>query len=1216
MIFTAVLRMFNNQFDSKSAATAVRCIVCIVAIMLFGSAFPACGQAANSGTIAGNISDAQGNAVVTAVATLTSTTQGTKFTAKANGKGEYLLTGIPVGTYTLTVQAPSFQSYVIDSIAVDAEQDVRLDAHLSSGSVSETVTVEALGTTVDTRSATIATVIDPTLVSDTPIDGGNVVALAALLPGVTGVNAPTTFTSDTGGPTYNVSGSRSNQNLFLFDGALWNNVYFNTGLNFPPPFMLEEVSVQLNNFKAQYGRNVGSVFNALTKRGSNLIHGDVWDYFNNRALNAADYISHRNPQLVSNQYGATVGGPIIRDKLFFFLGFQTLHANTEVDGKSETPTLAERGLSASGVPRPCISTQFAGMTCASFNEDFKLPPGAGITTPTSLNSARNPFYASSTYLGSAQSEIASTWAAQGGTGNGPCYALLQSLAAVTATKEYLPNNEIPSICFNPVAVNFLAKYLPLPNNPNGLNLPFTLTYARSPKREYDGFARFDWNLGRHTIDARTFDTNPSDVVANGFSATLPVTTYDLDENDANIRSGNICDTWVLTPNLLNVLRVGYKRYGYNTSPTDHTTLIDLGANVTNPGLPELPRMEVTNRFTAGGPTSSYSISTNSSFEADENISWTRGAHNLQFGAQYLDLNYIHRFDTQPFLESETQNTEVGTADFLLGLTYMETFANNTNISAIEHAGYFFAQDDWRATPRLTLNLGMRYELPKPWYQPDGQSVTFIPGYQSTRFPNTPSSLAYQNDPGVPNSIIKTNYTNLAPRFGLAYDVFGNGKTAIRAGFGIFYDTLNANTVGIGEPYHYSATYTQPAGSFSVPLLGENQIPASYTGPASAQFTQPYTVNFADANVTEPYTEAMNFGIQQHIDQGTLELIYISKLGRHGIVPYDLNPAIYDCTGSYYQANPNIYCNSAAANATSYLQRVKYPGFNYGGQGIVDNNTIGSSNYNGLQVIYTQRSKKSLSTVISYTYSRSLDDQSSGTTNTAAVPLTPDVRTNYGPSDFQATHVVNAGWILRLPAPLTGPLVERQILSGWTFGGIFNAKTGSPINITLAGDQSGTDERPQRPSLNPGYTINDVKLPSNRHRVEKVAEWFNVPQFAPPGVQALTACGTIGPLNPCPGLGYTGAISRNALYGPAFIETDMNLRKQIPLRLTSASLLDLRLEAFNVFNTPNLGPPGLSNSDVASTSGNNAAGQIITTVGKNPFSNSNGRRVQLVMVFHY
>jgi hypothetical protein len=251
------------------------------------------------------------------------------------------------------------------------------------------------------------------------------------------------------------------------------------------------------------------------------------------------------------------------------------------------------------------------------------------------------------------------------------------------------------------------------------------------------------------------------------------------------------------------------------------------------------------------------------------------------------------------------------------------------------------------------------------------------------------------------------------------------------------------------------------------------------------------------------------------------------------------------------------------------------------------------------MIYTQRSKKSLSTVVSYTYSRSLDDQSNGASNTAAVPLSPNVATNYAPSDFQATHVVNAGWILRLPAPLSGPMFTKSLLSNWTFGGIFNAHTGNPVNLTLAGDRSLTDERPQRPPLNVGYTQSQIYFPGPRHRIDKVENYFN-----------LAAINGNAPL------GYTNGIGRNAVYGPAFIESDWNLRKQIPLHVTQASMLDLRLEAFNVFNTPNLGPPVASISDVASTNAQNGFDTIKTTVGKNPFSNSNGRRVQIVVVFHY
>ncbi|MDR3734594.1 MAG: carboxypeptidase regulatory-like domain-containing protein [Acidobacteriaceae bacterium] len=1175
-----------------SATVLLLATSCLVPVRSFA-------QAENTGSIAGTVADTQGYVVTNATVTLTSAGENKIMTAKVNEHGQYLFPSVKADTYILRVSAPTFEDFVARQVDVNAGENVRVDAKLTLGSSNVSVTVEAQGTGMDVRSATVAAVIDPSLVQNLPVDGANVVALSALLPGVTNVNAPTTFTSDTGGPTYNVSGARSNQNLFLLDGALWNNVYYNTGLNQPPPFMLQEVSVQLNNFKAQYGRNVGSVFNALTRSGTSEIHGTVWDYINNRSMNAADYITQRNPQLVSNQYGATIGGPIIKNKLFYFLGFQALHADTEMDGKAQTPTLSERGLLAPGVPRPCISAQFAGMNCASFAEDFAGDPTlyseflantVGVAIPT------NP---SSSQAATATSSINSTYAVAGGTGTSPCITEMSTLLASTATKKYFPNGEVPTICFNPVIANFAAKYLPLPNEPNGSGLPYTVTYAQAPRRDYQGLARFDWNVGQHTIDAHTYLTNPSDGVANGYTATNPISTYGPDANSSDIRAGNIGDTWILKQNVLNVARIAYKRFDYKIVPTDSTTLATLGGTFSAPGTPVLPNVDVTNRFAAGSTNSTYSSSTNTSFELGDNIIWTHGNHNFMFGGQFLDLNYIHRSDYADTVKLSTNYSTVGAADFLMGLISSLKVGNLMNISAVQHAAYFFAQDDWRATSRLTLNLGIRYELPLPWYQPNRQSVTFIPGYQSYQFPNSPAGLAYQGDPGIPNSITKKTFSGLAPRFGLAYDLFGNGKTSIRAGFGIFYDSLNANTVGIGEPYHYEAQYFTPSGSFSDPLLGEPAIPASYTNAASAQFATPYTVNFADANITLPYTEAINIGIQQHIAHATLEMMYIGKFGRHAIVPYDNNPAIYDCSGSYFQANPAIYCPTYPGTNASFAARAKYPGYATGGQGIVDNNTVGTSNYNGLQLIYTQRSRKSLSTMVSYTYSRSLDDQSNGSTNQAAVQFAPNVNTNYGPSDFQATHVVNMGWVYKVPSPAKNRW-ENAILSGWSFGGIFNARTGNPINIQLSGDQSGTNELPERPPLAAGLA-HYVSLPSNRHRADKVQEWFNVASF-----------------NASPGPAYTGAISRNYLYGPAFIETDLNVKRQFPFHITKSSILEFRADVLNAWNTPNLGKPNttLAISSTNALAANINAGEITKTVTKNPYSNSSGRRVQLVLVIRY
>jgi len=1181
--------------------------LCCYAIVVLFVCVTATAQLQNTGVVSGNLTDTAGAAVANATVTLTSNERGQVITQTSNKNGAYLFSSVAVGTYTLTITAPTFATVIADNVVVDADKNVSFDRKLNPASVEATVSVEAAGNTVDTRSATIGLLLDNTLVQNLPIDGNNVVALASLLPGVSNVSAPTTFTSDTGGPSYNVSGARNTQNLFLLDGAVWNNLYSNTSLNFPAPDALQEVSVLLNNFKAQYGRNVGSIFNAITKTGTNTYHGSIYEYVQNTALNAYDYFTipgSSKPKYISNQYGATVGGPAMRDKLFFFLSYQGLRiAQTAVHPNvSVGMSLADRGEDASGkLDLPCSPTgYFVGYDC------FNLTDLAS-TAEMGTNFVHNPLSAANS--GSTPQAVTvalnAAYTQAGGIlpagVNSPCVNVLEAALTVNATSgTVVANNELPDQCLNPVSKAIIDKYVPLPSS-NGL----TTTSAQLPQRNDGGLARIDYIAGHgHAIDARYYQTAASDVITRGAVLTT-LASYELDADQANIHFGDIGDTWIIKPSLLNVLRLAYKRYGYSYTPTDHTTLADLGANLPNynsvPVLPSYPNL--------GNASQAVSSTVNEDIELNDNFTWAKGNHNYQFGVDYLRLQYENIAESAPAIGFGETFSNVFQGDELLGLSSSETFANSLNRSGIQHDYYFYAQDDWRITSKMTLNLGLRYELPLRYYQPQNRDTTFIPGYQSIVYPNAIPDLAFVGDPGIRRALIKNEYTDFAPRFGFAYDVFGNGRTSIRGGLGLFYDATNALTIGVGEPFHYSANYVFPNGGVSQPLLGENPIPPNFNG-KNPQFATPFSIFFPDANYRGSYTEAANVGFQQSIFKaGVLEVNYVLRLGRHQALPLDQNPAIYDCIGAYYQINPSLYCptNAEANQAASYAARVRYPGYNYGGGGVVDYNSIGTSNYNGLQALYHQRAARGISVTASFSYAKSLDEFSNGTATTSTTPQVDNLKSQYGPSDYDVKFTGGAGWVFAPSKVHTDSRLLNAVLSDWTQSGIFSAQTGKPFSVTLTTDAAYTDEAgsSQRAQLAPGMK---GTLPTNRSRAAKVAEWFpNTP--APP-----TSCSgaSTGAAWTWPTCGTFSNQSRNDLRGPAFILTNISAGRVFPLHFTETARLAFRADAINALNTPNFANP---NSSLPSTSGKNVEGTLGATTGTNTIG-TNARRIQLSLKLIY
>jgi hypothetical protein len=289
--------------------------------------------------------------------------------------------------------------------------------------------------------------------------------------------------------------------------------------------------------------------------------------------------------------------------------------------------------------------------------------------------------------------------------------------------------------------------------------------------------------------------------------------------------------------------------------------------------------------------------------------------------------------------------------------------------------------------------------------------------------------------------------------------------------------------------------------------------------------------------------------------------------------------------------------------------VLYPGYNYGGQGVVDNASVATSNYNGLQVIFRQRSKRSLTMMASYTYSRSLDLQSNGQTNQARVPMPANLHSQYGPSDFQSTHVVNGGFVWHLPTLQRGDAIVRGLANGWLLGGIFNVRTGHPINVYLAGDLSLTDERPQRPLKVPGV---DPRQPKGRSRQAEVLGWFNNNlALNSSGIPDPTICAP--PAAFCdPPVGKFGNVGRNSLYGPAFIVTNGSVGRVFTL--PRKGKLEFKADAFNLFNQPNFSNPNSQLASSASALGN--YGKILSTVGTNGSVGTNGRRVQLSLILTF
>ena len=1051
-----------------------------LAILIFGLLLAGSLAAQDTGSLYGSVTDPAGGLVPNARVTATSVERGNLRTASSNEKGEWVLTQMPIGTYNVEIRADGFRTFERRDVAISAEQNVKVDAALVLGSTSESVTVTAEAPLTDSRSATLGGTISEKEITDMPLDGRNVFDLMGLLPGISQINDPQTFTNDRSGPTFTTSGSRTAQNSMLFDGSQFNAVFRNSGLNYPPPEAVQEIRAVTSNYSAEYGRNSGTVMNVITRSGTNNLHGTLWEYNRDSAYNARSFFSKSVNKLVQNQFGASAGGPIIRNKLFVFGTYEGLRV---------------RSTALTSTAKLLNSKESQGIFSAT------------IFDPT--------------------------------------------------TGQPFPNNTIPADRLDPVAVR-VNSLLQNSNPGSTVNGQLVANYF-APQNNDKGMVRADYYVGKHAIDARY-----NQLVANDNKSSGNVPGYEYMEEDASSKLMSVGDTLPLSPSLLNVVRVAYNRFTPSVTVLTPYSLASLGSTLPQFGPPTPSEINVTNRFDVGNTSASPAQLVNETRDINESLTWIHGTHTFKAGVEYSRLFYLNRsyFQSQggfTFSGIFTQGLVNGktvagnsAADFLLGL------AQTLNISSpvLEQSGvqnnvFAFVQDDWRVNRRLTLNLGLRYELPEPWIQPNNYWGSFAWGVQSQVYPNAPRSLVFPGDPGFPRGLIQTDRNNFGPRIGFALDAAGNGKTVVRGGFGVFYDAITANIIQNGtQPFRYSYTINAPY-SLADPLRGLNPIPAT-VNLSNPVFTTnpPPQLTFPDPNMRTPYTMQFNLTVQRQVARdAVLEVAYVGKLGRKLLTDLSYNPAIY----------------APGATVANENSRVLYPGF--GNLNIMG--TFTDSEYNGLQVRGTKRYSRRFMIQGTYTYSKSLDQFSGGTgasvTDTSVTPNPFDLRDQWGLSDFYAKHIASAAVIWDLPQLTRQSAFVRQSAGGWNFSLRYTARSGNPFDVQTGVDGALSGTPKQRPNVS-GNPI----LPAGRSTGDRLAQWFD------PTVFSLPAPGTYG------------NVGRNALIGPGMSSTNVALMKNFPIAHREGMKLQFRAEAFSVFNTPIFKNPtntmGSQFGKITSTSG--------------------------------
>jgi len=1025
--------------------------------VLAAAGWTAFGQAVTA-TILGTVIDSSGALVpdvnVTAIDELT----GARHTTTTHISGDYLFLALPVGNYRVEASKRGFSEAVRAGIKLDVNQNARVDFVLRVGQVTEQVVIAGGAPLVDTHEAQIGGLVDTKRVADLPLNGRNVYSLVTVLPGVSTTSLPNDpDTSE--GEQFNLNGSRVLQTTFLLDGGINNGSWRNGGLISPNPDTVAEFRLITCNYNAEYGRSAGGVVTVVTKSGTNQLHASLYEYLRNSSLDARSFFQPTVSTLKQNQFGGTLGGSAISDKLFFFISYQGLRNIVgQFQNGARTPTAAQR------------------------SGDFSL-----------LSAALRP---------------------RDPDNNTP-----------------FPNGIIPQPHLDPVAQNAL-KYIALPNTADGRVQ--ASANATDRNNHYSGKADYFVNSA-HRLSATLFFIRSNNLFPFTNSNQITnIPNYDPETLVVNQNNRVVNETWTVRPALLNQLTFTYLNVPTARKALNHFGWSTWGSNYVVGQLPEVPpRFTVSGAWQGGSQGNVDEVDQNT--QLSDTLSWARGSHSFKFGASYDRPVYDYVGTSRSSCIVTVNNSFTGNAlsDFLLGRAGSMDCSNGFYPHLHSQQWAAFLQDDWKISRRITLNLGLRYEIFTPWTDANRGLQQYNPGQQSTRFPNAPAGLVFPGDRGVPDGLLPVRWRNFAPRIGLAIDPFGDGRTAIRAGYGIFYSfgfagLWNSN---VAQPFQIDVTaFGTP--NFVNPYAnsGGNPFPIP-TG--MARFVLPITVSWMNQDNTVPYIQQYSFLVERQLASNlSASMGYLGNGARHLQYQRDANQAVY-ISG---QSNPSNVNNRRPINHDSFAN-------------ISEALTGASSSYNSLQVTLNRQFSHGFTLLANYTCSKAIDLQSQDQQSVGELDFVDsnNARLDRAQSSLDLRHIFNLSFLWQAPKINHWGFVGRQVLGGWQTNAIARYASGRPFNITSGVDSNLNGVNNDRPNL-----VGDPHLDSSRPKSARVARYFDPKAFvaAPPGTNGTTG--------------------RNILYGFGSANWDMSFFRNFPIH--ERYQLQFRAEFFNIFNKPNFGSP--------------------------------------------